>query len=167
MRRLVRHFRRTRSPDNSDQRGERRGDALIIVSFAMRDLNYHRSPMQPQRSRPPSLPRCHLWPSVLPLAVRRAAPLLRKLLPNDLFRARDLEKRLSRHVPAAPSARSASLLCSALVWRGSRRSLPATDDQQATGRRASEQWIKGNDHSRIALNFVRSQVTSGNRVSRK
>ena len=51
----MRHFRRTRSLDNSDQRGGRRGDALIIVSFAMRDLNYHRSPMQPQRSRPPSL----------------------------------------------------------------------------------------------------------------
>ena len=73
-------------------------------------------------------------------------------------------------MPAAPSARSASLLCSALLWYGvahaARSRLQMTNRQRA-GERASEQWIKGNDHSRIALNFVRSQVTSGNRVSRK
>ena len=162
----MRHFRRTRSLDNSDQRGgeERRCTNHCLIRHEGSELSsLPDAAAAVQASLPPSLPSL----AIRPAAVRRAAPLLRKLLPNDLFRARDLEKRLSRHVPAAPSARSASLLCSALVWRGSRRSLPATDDQQATGRRASEQWIKGNDHSRIALNFVRSQVTSGNRVSRK
>ena len=142
--RLVRHFRQ----QQREREVVHKFVALVREGSELSSRQCNRGgPGLLHRSLSPSRARYPLPPSMRPAL---SAPLLRKLLPNDLFRAQDLEKRLSRHVPAP--LRSASLL-----WNGVARSLPATDDQQATNERASEPWIKGNEHSRIALHFVQNE----------
>ena len=124
------------------------------------DLNYHhRGALQPQwirRFRPPPAPPVRAPESVRPSV--QPSPLLRKLLPNDLFRAQDLEKRLSRHVPAPPAPLCAAPpRCHGMAWLTllARSRLQMTNRREATSEPAMDQRQRP---FTLCTEFLQSQV---------